>query len=281
MNTGVLLIVLFAALLHALWNAIVKGADDKAAVLGLIALGHVVPGVLMVAVSEAPSFAAIPYIIASTIIHWGYYALLNIAYKFGDLSIVYPIARGVAPVLIAIGAYFWVGEVLPNTALIGIVVISVGIMTLTYRVSHSSIPAIGIVAAVGTAITIAAYSLVDGVGVRLSGSVMGYVGWLFIAEIIVAAYVFSVFWSRVRVMPRKTIWIGILGGMVSGSAYGLVLYAKTLAPLGIVSALRETSVIFAALIGVLWFSEGPRGKRIVAAIIVAIGVVFIASSKGT
>ncbi len=108
--------------------------------------------------------------------------------KFGDLSIVYPIARGLAPVLIAIGAYFWVGEVLPNAALVGILIISVGIMTLTYGISHSSTPMIGIVAAVGTAITIALYSIVDGVGVRLSGSIMGYVGWLFIAEIIVAAY---------------------------------------------------------------------------------------------
>lgn len=281
MNSGIVLLVLFAALLHALWNSIVKGANDKAAVLGLIALGHVVPGIVMVAVAEAPVAAAIPYIIASTVIHWGYYALLNIAYKVGDLSIVYPIARGLAPVLIAIGAHFWVGEVLPNAAWLGILIISGGILTLTYGISHSSIPMMGIVAAFGTAITVALYSIVDGVGVRLSGSIMGYVGWLFIAEIFVVAFVFGKFWDRVRVIPKQTIWLGILGGIVSGSAYALVLYAKTLAPLGIVSALRETSVIFAALIGVLWFSEGPRGKRVVAAVIVALGVVFIAGSKGT
>jgi len=268
-------IVLFAALLHALWNAVVKGAADKTIVLGLIALGHVVPGIAMVALAPAPVAAALPYIVASTVIHWGYYALLNAAYRLGDLSIVYPVARGMAPVLIALGAQIWVGETLPLLAWGGIIAVSLGIMVLTRGVLTSGLPLFGLLSALAAAVTIAAYSIVDGVGVRLSGSPIGYIGWLFVAEILVTGYVFSTRWHRLRAASARTIWLGFLGGLVSGAAYALVLYAKTLAPLGLVSALRETSVIFAALIGVLWFGEGPRGNRLLAGAIVAGGVILI------
>ena len=268
-------IVLFAAFLHAFWNAVVKGAGDKTLVLGLIALGHVVPGIALVALAPAPDFASAPYIIASTIIHWGYYALLNVAYRTGDLSIVYPIARGLAPVLIALGAQIWVGERLPGLAWAGILCVSGGIMVLTRGVFNSGVHVMGLAAAFGTAIIVASYSIVDGVGVRLSGSAIGYIGWLFTAELIVAIFIFSTRWDRLRAMSPRTIWLGLFGGVVSGSAYGLVLYAKTLAPLGIVSALRETSVIFAAMIGVMWFGEGPKRNRLLAATIVACGIVLI------
>ena len=271
-------IVLFAAFLHAFWNAVVKGAADKTIVLGLIALGHVIPGIAMVALSPAITSAAIPFIIASTVIHWVYYYLLNVAYRVGDLSMVYPIARGLAPVLIALGAQVFVGERLPAVAWGGIFCVSLGIMVLTHGVFRSGLPVLGLAAAVGTAMAIASYSIVDGVGVRLSGSVLGYIGWLFVAEIIVAVYIFAARRDRVRAMSRQTIILGIAGGVISGLAYALVLYAKTLAPLGIVSALRETSVIFAALIGVIWFKEGPRRPRLIAGCVVATGIVLIATA---
>ena len=166
MSFGIALIILFAAFLHALWNAIVKGAGDRTIVLGLVAAGHVLPGIALVALSASPSAAAIPYIIASTVIHWGYYALLSIAYRTGDLSIVYPIARGLAPILIAVGALFWVGEELPLVVWLGIVAVSFGILLLARGVFTSSISRVGLVAAVGVAVVIASYSIVDGVGVR-------------------------------------------------------------------------------------------------------------------
>jgi drug/metabolite transporter (DMT)-like permease len=109
----------------------------------------------------------------------------------------------------------------------------------------------------------------------MSGSPLGYIGWLLVAETIVAVFVFSTRWQRLMAMPWRNIGLGILGGLVSGSAYALVLYAKTLAPIGIVSALRETSVIFAAIIGVAWFGEGPKRSRFVAAAVVACGIVVI------
>ena len=278
MSAGIFLVVLFAEFLHALWNAIVKGAGDRTIVLGLVAAGHVLPGIVLVVLNAPPAAAAIPYIVASTVIHWGYYILLNIAYRTGDLSVVYPVARGLAPILIALGALIWVGEHLPPLAWAGIVAVSGGILLLTRGVVASGIARGGLVAAVGLAAVIASYSIVDGIGVRVSGSPLGYIGWLFVAEIVVVLYVFGARWRRVRAMPRRALLIGLFGGIVSSAAYGLVLLAKTGAPLGIVSALRETSVIFAALIGIFWFGEGPRRDRMIAAIVVGLGIAAIAAA---
>lgn len=150
-------------------------------------------------------------------------------------------------------------------------------MVLTRGVFSGALALPGLLAALGCAIMVASYSLVDGVGVRLSDNALAYVGWLFVLEIIVAGFIFSTRFERLRALPLRTIMLGFLGGVISGTAYGLVLYAKTLAPLGIVSALCETSVIFAALIGVLWFGEGPGGNRLLAAGIVLIGLGVSAS----
>jgi drug/metabolite transporter (DMT)-like permease len=275
MSAGIVAIVLGAALLHALWNAVVKGAGDKTVVLGLIALGHVVPGLVIVLLAPWPGWAIWPYVVASTVIHWGYYYFLNIGYRLGDLSVIYPIARGLAPVLIALGAQVWIGETLPPLAWVGILCVSGGIMVLTRGVFAGALPVTGVLAALACAVMVASYSLVDGIGVRLSTNALAYVGWLFVLEIIVAVFIFSTRGARLRAVPPRTIALGLLGGVISGTAYGLVLYAKTLAPLGIVSALRETSVIFAAMIGVLWFGEGPKGNRLVAGTIVAAGIILI------
>lgn len=275
MNTGIILIVLLAAFLHAFWNAIVKGAGDKTIVLGLIALGHVVPGIVIVQLTASPGWQTLPFIIASTVIHWGYYFLLSKAYRLGDLSIIYPIARGLAPVLIALGAWAWVGETLSWIGWTGVVCVSAGIMLLSSGVLKGLVPLTGILAAIGVAVIVAAYSLVDGVGVRESDNALGYIGWLFVAEISVAVFVFSTRYKRLVKTSAKTVFLGLAGGVVSGTAYGLVLYAKTMAPLGIVSALRESSVIFAAMIGVTWFGEGPKRNRLAAAFVVAIGIVLV------
>jgi drug/metabolite transporter (DMT)-like permease len=275
---AICLLVLSAALLHAVWNALVKGSDDKAIVLGLISLGHVIPGLFIVMVVPLPPIESVPYIIASTIIHWVYYYLLNTAYRIGDFSIIYPIARGLAPVLIALGSQIWIGETLPVLAWAGILTVSGGIMILTRGSFSGAIPPSAIVAAVGVALAVTAYSLVDGLGIRISGNALSYIGWLFVNEIFVAAFIFSSQFKRLRVVSVRTLYIGFAGGVISGLAYAMVLYAKTLAPLGIISALRETSVIFAAIIGVIWFKEGPRNQRLFAALIVVVGIGLIAVS---
>lgn len=272
MTVAVTGLVLLAALMHAGWNALVKGAADRTVTLGLIALGHVVPAVIVAGFVPPPALAALPYIVASTVIHWGYYVFLNYSYRHGDLSFAYPVARGLAPVLIALGALGLAGEALPALAWIGIGIVSVGILSLaSFRAASRH--ATGF--AVATSLTIAAYSVADGIGIRVSGSPLGYVAWLFVAEIFVAAFVLIGWRKRVRATPLRSIALGFLGGVISGGAYALVLYAKTLAPLGVVSALRETSVIFAALIGILVFGERPAGRRLVAAGVVAAGIVVL------
>lgn len=273
MTAYVTAIVLVAALLHATWNALVKGAVDRTVILGLIAAGHVIPAAIVVFLVPAPSLSSLPYIAASTVIHWGYYVFLNLSYRWGDLSFAYPVARGLAPVLVALGAMAAADEFLSPAAWVGIVAISAGIMTLA-AVRHGDPKAF--LAAFVTSLTIAMYSIVDGLGIRVSGSPLGYVAWLFLAEIFVAAFVLWTRRRRVAAQPRSALAIGFAGGLISATAYALALYAKTLAPLGIVSALRETSVIFAALIGVLWFSERPASRRVIAAAIVAIGIVILA-----
>ena len=278
MTVGIFLVVLFAAFLHALWNAIVKGAGDRTIVLGLVAVGHVVPGVALALYYGRPSVAAYPYVVATTVIHWGYYILLSIAYRSGDLSVVYPVARGLAPILIAIGATIWASEALPPEAWAGILAVSFGILFLGRKAVTDAASRNGFIAAAGVAAIIAAYSIVDGIGIRISGNPGGYIGWIFTAEIFVVLYVFAIHGKRLSALSPKAIWVGLFGGLVSSVAYGLVLLAKTEAPLGIVSALRETSVIFAAMIGVLWFAEGPRRDRIISAVIVAGGIGLIASS---
>lgn len=273
MSATVLLIVLLAALLHALWNALVKTSGDRAITLGLVATGHCLPAFALMPFVPIPAAEAFPFIIASTVIHWAYYYGLNIAYRFGDLSLIYPIARGTAPVMVALGAMVWADETLSLWAWIGILTVSAGIMILA-AIKHADKR--GIAAALVTSAMIAAYSVVDGIGIRVSGTPIGYVVWLFAAEICVAVFVIASRYSRARRITRRSLVLGLSGGVISGLAYALALFAKTLAPIGIVSAVRETSVIFAALIGVVWLREGPAPRRLLAASVVAAGVIILA-----
>ena len=276
MAAQVFIIVLAAALMHATWNAVVKGAADRTITFGLVSAGHTLPALAAVFFLPLPDLAMVPYIIASTVIHWGYYYLLNMSYRVGDLSLVYPIARGSTPLLVAIPAFLFLGEELSLEGWAGLLLISGGIMILSFRPSSTGRPRLAILLALGTAITIAAYSLLDGLGVRISDKAFSYIAWLFVAEGLIVFYIFSTRMERLRALSRKQILIGLSGGVLSALAYALALYAKTLAPLGMVSALRETSVIFAALIGLFWFGEGPARPRLIAAVIVSIGIIMLA-----
>ena len=279
MTTSALLIVLTAAFLHALWNAVVKGAPDKAIVLGLVSLGHAIPALFALPFFGLPVWAAFPFIVGSTLIHWGYYWFLNTAYKHGDLSMVYPISRGITPVLVAMGAILFAGELLSMVAWVSILCISAGIGCLSLAGLGRQTNWIAIAAALGTGLMIASYSIVDGIGIRLSENALGYIAALFVAEIIVAGFIFTTRWQRLVALPSRFVWAGLAGGVISGLAYGLVLYAKTIAPLGVVSALRESSVIFASIIGVMWFGEGPKSNRLLAATIVALGILVLAMAR--
>ena len=288
MSGGVFALVMLAALLHATWNALVKHAADRTATLGLIAAGNVLLGGILAPFVPLPAPAAWPWILASTVIHFGYYFLLNRSYLLGDLSLVYPVARGVTPVMVTLGAYAVAGEAPRPVALAGIAAVSIGILLLglqralpepgtserSLRADHRR--ALGVALATGA--TIAAYSLVDGMGVRASGAPLGYVAWLFLGEILVSGFILVSRRRRVRALASRARGLALAGGLISACAYGLVMVAQNLAPLAIVSSLRETSVLFAALIGVVALGERPWRGRLLAAGIVVSGVGLIAFS---
>jgi len=271
----VLTLVLTAAFLHAFWNALVKGASDQTLVLGLVNTGHGLFGLAMVLAFLPPAVESWPYLVASTIIHFFYYGFLLLSYRFGD---VYPIARGISPPVVALSAWIFAGEILPAMAWVGIVMVSSGIAMLVFARRSGLANGKAIAAAIVTGLIIASYTVVDGLGVRLSQNPLGYIGWLFLLEWISSFYIFYVRRGALRTATWKVYWTGIFGGLVSSLAYGLAIYAKSLAPLGAVSAIRESSVIIAAIIGVLWFGERPWKIRVASAIIVVAGVVTIALS---
>ena len=276
MTVSVFTLVLLAAALHAIWNAVIKGTGDKTIAIGLVALGHMVLGLIGAAILPLPDIKVIPFIIASTLIHWGYYYGLTTAYKFGDLSLIYPIARGISPVIVTFFAFFWIDERLSWVEMSGVLLISSGILFLGLRSLSNEKSITALVFALTTGMLIAAYSVTDGFGVRLTENPLSYIFWLFIAEGFVVFYIFGRFRLRLLKSSLSEILLGFFAGVVSTVAYGLALYAKSLAPLGIVTALRETSVIIATLIGVLWFKEKPIGYRLGAASIVFCGIIFLA-----
>lgn len=276
MTIFVACIILSAAMLHAVWNAIVKTASDRTTTLGLVALGHVIPGAVMVVVLPLPELESLLYVLLSTVIHFGYFYMLGQAYKHGDLSVVYPIARGIVPALVALWAMIFAGEVLPLQAWAGIAVIALGIQLSSWKALRSGVGHSALLYALGTGFCISLYSLVDGLGVRLSGNTLSYWAWGAFGHLFVAGFIGLRRRNTLSQIPIRTWIVGITGGFVSMTAYGLVLFAKNFAPLGAVSALRETSVIFAALIGFVILKEGNWVRRLGAAVLMALGVGLIA-----
>jgi drug/metabolite transporter (DMT)-like permease len=271
-------LVLFSALLHASWNAMLKAVDDRAGVLGAVSLAHALAGVVLIALSPIPDRASWPSIFISTIVHYGYYLLLFRAYRHGDLSQVYPISRGLAPAFVALSAWLIIGETMSPLGWLGLAAISAGICLLAMLRGAAQAPGSTIALALLLGVCIGTYSVADGIGIRQAGTATGYMGWLFLCEapvpLVIALHRRR---NRGHFAPR-TLILGLLGGVAAVTAYGLVLYVKTIAPLGAVSALRESSVIIAAMIGVLVFGERPWRGRMLAAVVVALGVIAVSQA---
>ncbi|MDZ4392872.1 EamA family transporter [Cypionkella sp.] len=283
MTPTALALVLFAALLHAGWNAMVKAMDDRAGVLAAVSAAHAVLGLILVLSFPLPAIASWPSIAASTLLHYGYYILLFCAYRLGDLSQVYPISRGLAPAVVALSAVALsavalIGESLAPLGWIGVACVSVGVTILALQKGAVQASRAAVLFAICLGMLIAAYSVADGIGVRRSGNAFSYMGWLFLLEFPVPLTIALIRRQTGGGFSPRVLGIGTIGGIAAVSAYGIVLYVKTIAPLGAVSAVRESSVIFAALIGILWFGERPIAARLLAAAVVSVGVMTIASS---
>ena len=276
MAPEIAMLVLLAAFLHAGWNALVKSASDRLLVISAVAFAQCMAGILVMPFVPAPAPASWPAIACSTVFHYFYYLFLYQAYRFGDLSQVYPLARGLAPVVVAIGAAVLGREILSPPAIIGVIITSLGIASITFfqKPSLTKNPS-ALFFALGTGAIIAGYTVADGIGVRLSNSPFGYISWLFFLEFPVILFV--IYRRRGRlfsVLQRE--WKSFAGtGISSVFAYGIVIFAVNFAPMAAVSALRESSVIMAALIGILFLGERPWQQRVGAAVVVVLGVAMI------
>ena len=278
MSPFALVIVLSAAVLHASWNALVKAAKDRALVLAAVAGVHAVTGVFLIGIGPTPDAASWPAIGASALIHYAYYFLLFQAYRLGDLSQVYPISRGLAPVLVAFGTFVIIRETLSVLGWVGLLTVSGGICLLALQRGAAHANRRAVIVAILLGVCIGAYSVADGVGVRASNSPIGYMGWLFVFEAPVMLAILLPRLIRRHAIDWGVFAMGMIGGVFAVTAYGVVLYAKTIAPIGAVSAVRESSVIIAALIGVVVFTERPWFGRVLAALVVASGVAMLAVS---
>ena len=275
--TAVLIAVLLAAVLHAVWNAVAHAIPDRLVAFALIGAAGTVCGAFMVLVAPAPAAASWPFLAASAAVHVAYALLLMRSFQLGEFGQVYPLARGTSPWLVAIAAAVFAHETLPLSRLVGVVVVSVGLASLVLaggRPTRAEGPAIR--AALLTGVMIATYTSIDGIGVRDSGSVTGYAGWLFLAQGLSMPLI-AVFTRREKLwsQARPHLLSGLAGGVLSIVAYGLVLWAQTRGALAPIAALRETSVIAGAAIGAVVFHERFGRWRIVATILVASGVVIM------
>lgn len=279
LDPGLVGLVLFAALCHATWNALVKTGGDRLAVLTVVMSAPAFLCALTLPFVPLPAVESWPYLVASLIIHLAYYACLIHAYKHGDLSQVYPIARGTAPVLVAAGAWVMAGEALSWLELAGVLIVSAGIISLARRPKGAA-PGDGsvhaVVFALMTSLTIGLYSLCDGLGVRASGTPLGYILWLFALEGIgLLPFTLWLRRGRLREAFGPSLKTGIPGGIIASLAYGIVIWAMSLGPMAHIVSLRETSVIIAALIGTLVLKEPFGPRRVAAATVVAAGAVLL------
>lgn len=272
-SLGVTLAVLGAGFLHALWNALLKSAAGEALLdTALIVAGASAVCLPLLPFVPLPARDAWPFAMASMVIHFGYYVMLAGAYQRGDLSFAYPLMRGVAPLLVTVLGVVFLSERLDWQTVTGIALISAGIITIAWFASGThTLAAAGF--ALGNAVIIAVYTLIDGAGARVAGNPWSYAVWLMCIE--GPPFVAWVVWKRGRPAADYllTRWRrGVLGGSASIAAYAIVLWAMTLAPVAVVAALREVSVVFAALMGTLFLKESFGWKRLAGAVGVAAGV---------
>ena len=278
MENFVFLAVLFAALCHAGWNALIKIGLDPLSTTTLISIGSGVVALVLLPLVGVPARAAWPWLIASSLIHLFYFAALIEAYRTGDLGQVYPIARGSAPLLTATATTLFVGEKLSLIGWAGIAALAVGVLLLSARGGRDLVKvdrrAVGF--ALMTALTICAYSVVDGTGARLAGNPNAYSLSLFVGIALVMTP-YALYRDGRDVIPAmRTYWRrGFTGGALQVLSYSTALWAMTLAPIAIVATLRETSVLFGAAIAVIVLNEPLRLPRVGAALLILCGLIML------
>lgn len=275
MSVGIFLAVLFAAFLHAGWNALIKQGSDKLGGMLMLSVAHAVLALPLALVSPWPAVEVWPWLIGSGLIHFAYQVFLMLAYQHGDLSRVYPIARGTAPMIVLLVGAFLLDDAISGREVAGILLVGAGILTMAHGVFRHGESRRMLPFALGSACATAGYSLTDGMGARVAGDATLYIGWLMmISGSLFTAFTFA--WKGMAPMQQSPrAWgRGFVAAGASLGAYWIAVWAMTVAPIALVAALRETSVLFAVGLGIVLFGERrDRGKLMAAAMIVA-GVIL-------
>jgi drug/metabolite transporter (DMT)-like permease len=275
LSFALFLTLLAAAALHAGWNVLVRRDADRSAAAIAVAGGGTVVGLLLVPFLPAMELTAIPYVLASSSVHILYYALIASAYRHGELSVVYPIMRGVAPVIVTLAGMLFI-ELPSWRVLVGVLVVALGIVSLGADGWQRGRAGIG--AALANAAVIAGYTLVDGLGARTSAAPATYTAWLIIGGGIATVGWQFIFGSRaIHRALMKRIPLGLAGGAMGFGAYAIALWAMTVAPIGAVAAVRESSVLFATAFGAAILHERFGRLRWAAAALVVAGLALVKS----
>ncbi len=283
MELAVLIAVLGAALLHATWNAMVKGRTDKSLSMSALVLGQAPIAIFLLPFVPLPDLQSVPYLLVGIGLHLGYQLFLVRSYSMGDFTQVYPIARGSAPLIVVIISVLFLGVHLMMIELLAVVIIGAGIMSMSLvrredGLSNKS----AALSALMTGCFIAAYSLVDGLGARVAGTSLGFYCWLAIGNAVVFAIYMRVKKpGLLRQIPAKSKKVFLLGGAASFIAYALVMWAFTQAPIALVTALRETSIIFALIIGVTFLKEKLNLAKVASAMVTLLGAALLRISNQT
>jgi len=277
MTLTVFAAVIGAALLHASWNALIKSGADKRVSMAAVMLGHMPLALAVLPFAPLPALASLPYLGTGILLHVGYQFFLLHSYRMGDLTQVYPIARGSAPLIVALVSVAVLGVHLAPVELLAITVIGVGVLSLALvRRSDGQRNPNAAMLALTTGCFIASYSLVDGLGARLAGTALGFYAWLAIGNgIIILSYLALFSPSVLRDVATKGRRVFVIGGGASFVAYGLVTWAFTQAPIALVTALREVSIIFALLIGVIFLKERLDLAKVFSTMTTLLGVILL------
>ena len=277
MDGLVFLAVIGAAVLHASWNALLKGGSDKTLSMAAIIIGHVPLALLALPFVPLPTLASLPYLFTGILLHFGYQMFLLKSYQMGDLTQVYPIARGSAPLLVALVSVVFLGVHLNSLEVVAILIIGTGIISLALvRRSDGSQNVNAAAVALITGGFIASYSLVDGLGARLAGTSLGYYSWLSIGNGVLMIILLAVRSPEtLRALPRQGRPMLIVGGGASFVAYAIVTWAFTQAPIALVTALRETSIVFALLIGVFFLKEPLNLLKVFSTMTTLLGAILL------
>ena len=281
MSLSVFLAVILAALLHATWNALAKSGSDKHRSMTAVVLGHTLLALVLLPFVPLPTVASLPYLAAGVLLHVGYQFFLLASYRIGDLTQVYPIARGSAPLLVAGVSVLFLGIELGSLEIMAILTIAAGVMSLglVRQMDGQRNVRAGLLA-LTTGCFIASYSLVDGLGARLAGSALGFYSWLTIGNAVIFGGVMGYLRPRALIeIPSHAKMMLFVGGSASFIAYALVIWAFTQAPIALVTALRETSIVFALLIGVFVLKEKLDLAKLFSTIVTILGAGLLRLAK--